>query len=360
MVEKKVEDQKEDIVYESLKKLYDSSEKIQLDNDSRLVIFSDLHMGDGSSTDDFLNNSELFTTAVQQYYAKNKYSLVLNGDVEELQRNDLDEVEEAWESVYQIFDQFDARSEFYKTIGNHDLKLKVLEKPFRNYKQLNGIRFQFGENDLFLFHGHQASKRYQRHNRLIGFTLKYFANPLGIRNYSVAHSSKKQYKIERRVYDFSTQMKVASIIGHTHRPLFESLNKVERIKFKIEELCREFVKSKGKRSELLKESLGVLKDELQQQPTSEFERFSNYIYNQTFHIPCLFNSGCVIGKRGMTCLEIENGHISLVHWFNKKIDRKYLINNGYDAQQLGKTDFYRMVINREDLNYIFARIKYLS
>lgn len=354
------EEQKEDIVFESLKKLYDSSEIIQLNADSRFVIFSDLHMGDGSSTDDFLNNSELFASVLKQYYAKKEYDLVLNGDVEELQKFDLDEVVAYWESVYQIFDQFAARGGFYKTIGNHDLKLKVLEKPFRNYKLLNSIRFQFGENDLFLFHGHQASKRYQRHNRLIGFTLKYFANPLGIRNYSVAHSSKKQYKIERRVYDFSTQMKVASIIGHTHRPLFESLNKVERIKFKIEELCREYVKSKGKRSELLKESLGILKAELQGQPTSEFERFSNYIYNQTFHIPCLFNSGCVIGKRGMTCLEIENGHISLVHWFNKKIDRKYLSNNGYEAQQLGDTDFYRMVINREDLNYIFARIKYLS
>jgi UDP-2,3-diacylglucosamine pyrophosphatase LpxH len=360
MAEEKEEDQKEDLVFESLQKLFDAAERIQLNSDSRLVIFSDLHMGDGSSSDDFLNNSELFTTAVQEYYAKNVYSLVLNGDVEELQKFDLDEIEEVWESVYQIFDQFAARGELYKTIGNHDLKLKVLDKPFRNYQLANSFRFQFGENDLFLFHGHQASKRYQRHNKIIGFTLKYFANPLGIRNYSVAHSSKKQYKIERRVYDFSTHKKVASIIGHTHRPLFESLNKVERIKFKIEELCREFVKSRGKRSELLKESLSALKSELQQQPTSEFERFSNYIYNQTFHIPCLFNSGCVIGKRGMTCLEIENGHISLVHWFNKKINRKYLKNNGYEAQQLGDTDYYRMVINREDLNYIFARIKYLS
>jgi UDP-2,3-diacylglucosamine pyrophosphatase LpxH len=360
MAKQKVKEQKEDLVFESLQKLYYSSERVQINTDSRLVIFSDLHMGDGSSSDDFLNNSELFKTAIQQYYAKKKYALVLNGDVEELQKFDLDEVEQVWESVYKILDQFAARGELYKTIGNHDLKLYVLEKPFRNYKLFNSIRFQFGENDLFLFHGHQASKRYQRHNRLIGFTLKYFANPLGIRNYSVAHSSKKQYKIERRVYDFSTQMKVASIIGHTHRPLFESLNKVERIKFKIEELCREYVKSKGKRTEILKESLSTLKSELQQQPTSEFERFSNYIYNQTFHIPCLFNSGCVIGKRGMTCLEIENGHISLVHWFNKKIDRKYLNNNGYEAQQLGDSDFYRMVINREDLDYIFARIKYLS
>ncbi|MEM6831785.1 MAG: hypothetical protein AAF551_14840, partial [Bacteroidota bacterium] len=79
-----------------------------------------------------------------------------------------------------------------------------------------------------------------------------------------------------------------------------------------------------------------------------------------FHIPCLFNSGTVIGKRGITCLEIEGDKIRLVHWFDKSISKKYLTHSGYEPQRLEGTNFYRMVINEESLQYIFTRINFLS
>ena len=72
------------------------------------------------------------------------------------------------------------------------------------------------------------------------------------------------------------------------------------------------------------------------------------------------NSGTVIGKRGMTCLEIEDGKISLVHWFDRKISKKYLRSNENQPEQQAGTDYYRMVINTDDLKYIFARVKLLS
>ena len=83
-------------------------------------------------------------------------------------------------------------------------------------------------------------------------------------------------------------------------------------------------------------------------------------YNTIFHIPCLFNSGCVIGKRGITCLEIEDGQIRLVHWFDKNVSKKYLTKSGYEPEQLGDSDIYRMVINAESLDYIFTRINFLG
>ena len=39
---------------------------------------------------------------------------------------------------------------------------------------------------------------------------------------------------------------------------------------------------------------------------------------------------------------------------------KYLDKRGYEPEQFGDTDYYRMVLNRENLNYIFSRIKLLS
>jgi hypothetical protein len=62
----------------------------------------------------------------------------------------------------------------------------------------------------------------------------------------------------------------------------------------------------------------------------------------------------------MTCIEIENGNIRLIHWFDKKISKKYLLQTGYEAIPLDNTDYHRMVINEESLDYIFTRIKYLS
>ena len=62
----------------------------------------------------------------------------------------------------------------------------------------------------------------------------------------------------------------------------------------------------------------------------------------------------------MTCLEIDQEKIRLVHWFDKNISKKYLKQTGYAPEQLGDTDFYRMVINEESLAYIFARIKFLT
>ncbi|MEQ9049551.1 MAG: hypothetical protein RLP11_04535 [Marinoscillum sp.] len=68
----------------------------------------------------------------------------------------------------------------------------------------------------------------------------------------------------------------------------------------------------------------------------------------------------MIGKRGMTCLEIEDGKIRLVHWFDGNINKKYLQKTGYQPQQIPGTDYYRMVINEESLDYVFTRIKFLA
>ncbi len=347
-------------LYKNLDKLFASSLKLPLESHDKWVIFSDLHMGDGGSTDDFTDNSSLFIKALDDYYLKKNHTLILNGDTEELQRFRLSKIINQWQKVYDIFDRFHERNKLLKTIGNHDLELSLMkELPF-DYQHYDGIRLQYESNDIFIFHGHQASKKYQKHNKLIGFTLKYFANPLGIRSYSVSHSSKKQYKIEKRVYGYSAFNKVVSLIGHTHRPLFESLHKVDRLKFKIEQLCRDYLKAGSKQDEI-KQNIKQQKKELKKYFKEHKDHsYQNYVYNSLFHIPCLFNSGCVVGKRGMTCLEIEGDKIRLVHWFDKKISKKYLNQSNYKPKQLGDTDFYRMVINEESLRYIFTRIKLLA
>ena len=75
-----------------LEKLYNESPELKISAKDKIVIFSDLHMGDGRSMDDFHRNSELFLTALDKFYFKNNYILILNGDVEELHRYKLNKI----------------------------------------------------------------------------------------------------------------------------------------------------------------------------------------------------------------------------------------------------------------------------
>jgi UDP-2,3-diacylglucosamine pyrophosphatase LpxH len=347
------------LIFRNIDAMLAKADVVPLTKQCKWVIFSDLHMGDGGSTDDFRQNAGLFEHVTKQHYLRKNFRLILNGDVEELLRFPLEKIRDQWKNIYAVFDAFGKKNGLIKIAGNHDLELLVNANLQPQYNIQEALRFQYKDDFLNLFHGHQASKGFQRHSEFIGFTLKYFANPLRIKNYSVAHDSRKQYKIERRVYSYSSFNKNVSIIGHTHRPLFESMHKVERMKYKIEQLCREFATSEP--TEEIKVMIKALKNELKKYArTKNFNPFDTYIYNSVFHVPCLFNSGCVIGKRGMTCLEIEGDKIRLVHWFDKNISGKYLHQGGYQPEQLNETDFYRMVINEESLDYIFTRIKFLA
>ena len=325
------------------------------------MIFSDLHMGDGTAKDDFRQNSEIFKASIKGYYLNRDFNLILNGDVEELQRFSLSKIRKKWDEIYEIFKQFNDRQQLFKLIGNHDLALCLPQKHESEFMIHHSLTLQSKFGDLLIFHGHQASMTYRKLNKLVGYTLRYLANPLRIKNYSVSHDSRKQYTIEKRVYHHASFRKHLSIIGHTHRPLFESLTKAERLKYRIEQLCRKYVKANAEAKKPIKKMIKSHKKELRKIFANQNAiNFHSNIYHSIFHIPCLFNSGCVIGKRGMTCLEIEDNKVALVHWFDKKISDKYLDKRGYEPERFEETDFYRMVLNRESLNYIFSRINLLS
>jgi len=58
---------------------------IDFEKDS-FVFFSDHHKGDASPADDFKKNTELYTSALS-FYKKERYSLIVLGDNEELWEN---------------------------------------------------------------------------------------------------------------------------------------------------------------------------------------------------------------------------------------------------------------------------------
>ncbi|MCK4540865.1 MAG: metallophosphoesterase family protein [Spirochaetales bacterium] len=325
--------------------------------EDRIVIFSDLHLGNGSSRDDFLSNGDIFPQVLSQYYLKQNYFLILNGDVEELQKFSLHDILEKWQTLFDIFTAFQSRNSIIKIIGNHDYDL--LLAPEQPVPHIPAYRLHYGEEDLFILHGHQASPTYSRYNTLFGYFLRYIATPLGFRNISVSHDSERKKYYESMLYDYSSSRGIISIMGHTHRPLFESLSKMDTLKYQLENLLREYPTAKaGRREEIAKEVLGIRHDLISYRKKGQNANQGN-IYSRDVVIPCLFNSGCAIGRRGFTGIEITGNMISLVHWFDSDYASRHM-SEYKNFQPLKGTPYLKRVIKEDNLDYIFARIKLLK
>lgn len=352
----------ETIVRKKLDTLLKEAPVVPLEKKDRILIMSDLHLGDGSNTDDFLSNSQLVETLLKDYYLKKNFQLVLNGDIEELHRYSMKSIVSRWESMYNLFMEFRRKTALYKIVGNHDHPLLGEKEHQVNENLHSAITFDYKGNRMLVYHGHQASMIIERFYGFAGFLLRYIATPLGIKNYTVAHNNRKKFRLERRIYQFSRNRKVISIIGHTHRPLFESMSKIDSLKYKIEKLCRDYPHAGSRNQRDIRRRIQIYRAELQgmDKQEREFEAGASGIYHDELLVPAMFNSGCTIGKRGATAIEIVDGTISLVHWFNRNISDKYLNFNGYTPERVGETDYYRVIIKQEHLDYIMARTELLA
>ncbi|MBN2411743.1 metallophosphoesterase [candidate division KSB1 bacterium] len=351
---------KKNYIEQNLSDLFAATKEIKPDKNEKFVIFSDLHLGDGSNNDEFKKNSKLFKKILGKYYLEKGYTLVLNGDIEELQKFSLPKIKTKWKKIYNLLKKFALNHRLYKIIGNHDYNL-LTKKTNSPFKIIHALKLNYNKNIIFIFHGFQADYFVEKFNKYFGFVIRYIFKPLGIKNYSTAYDSRKKFKVEKNVYHFSSINKIISIIGHTHRPLFESLSKVDSTKFKIEQLCREYPAASIPEKENIKEKLANLKEELLYFYTKNKKLGQrSSLYNSNLIIPCLFNSGCGIGKRGITAIEIYDEKIFLVYWFNSNKNKKYIEYNINQPEHLPYTDFYRLVLKEETLDYIFSRVQLLS
>ena len=350
-----------EIITQNLDTLLREAPRHRLTAADKWVIFSDLHMGDGGPNDDFLPNAALFTYVLEQQYLREGYGLVLNGDVEELQRYAYTRIARQWKSVYRLFDAFSRQGRLVKIVGNHDYDLILKTSKVSPYPHHNAFVLTYGPHELLLFHGHQASLYYTRHNALIGFFLRYLAQPLGINNYSVAYDSRKQFKIEKRVYEYASRRKIAALIGHTHRPLFESMSKTDSLKFQIETLLRQYPSLAPREARAVEQKVVAFRNQLLKASASRKANLAGSSrYSTDILIPCLFNSGCVIGRSGITCLEISGESLGLVHYFDGRVKVARPEESSGPGLALGSSPYHRVVIQQEPLAYIFSRISLLA
>lgn len=270
-----------------LDKVFKESKRVKIDANSKLAIMSDCHRGNGNNSDNFIKNKNVFMAALRHYYDKG-FLYVELGD-----GDDMWEVENYSEIVREHLDVFKLLKKFHEAkrlimlYGNHDKckkSKKVLRKYFYKYYDklekkdialldnimvYEGLVFVYNEKDIFIVHGHQDDllndTLWKTARFLVRYVWKYLEN-IGINDpTSAAKAYKVKKVVEKRLTKWSSDNKKMVIAGHTHRP--------------------------------------ILPDD------------SGELY---------FNDGSCVHPDGITCIEIENGKITLVKWSLKARDDKVI------------------------------------
>lgn len=331
-----------------------------LDPAGRYLFISDMHMGDGGGRDDLERNRFLIESILERWYLRHDYTLVMNGDIEEMQKFRLGDIRAAWPKLLGTVDEFAKRGKLRKIIGNHDFAL--LEEKDYPWPLYPGLVYERGEDRIAVFHGHQSSDLYNKYEHMTGFLIRYLVKPLHIKNSGgLPKDARRRFAKERRIYRAARKFGVLAVTGHTHHPLFESMSKFDNIRFMVEDLMREYGRAENGRRSEIEETVTMLRHEMARLSSKkERRRKTESLYGDSpFLVPCLFNSGCATGKHGITALEILAGHISLVYWTVGANTRPYIARESRSIDFLDD-DIWRYTIHEDRLDTLFARIKLLG
>lgn len=336
-----------------------NSPRLKIDEGERYVFLSDFHMGNGTSRDDLKRNKDLIESMLEDWYLKKGYFLILNGDAEDLSKFHYSAIERAWKDLCGLFKRFYDAGKLVKIFGNHDEKL-FFEKSYP-FAMQESLVMEYGDNRILVFHGHQATDRYVRFGFISHFLIRFLAKPLHIKNTSVSKDSRRRFSTEKSIYRAALTLGIIAITGHTHRPLFESLSKYDRIRYTVEDLLKEYAEAKESRRKTIESEIGVLRGEMASLSSADKrQRKTQSLYGDNpFLVPCMFNSGCATGKHGITALEIEDGVISLTYWAKTKEAGAYLAHEGGSPTAVAE-GCYRYVLQKDSLEKIFTRIRLLG
>ncbi|MGE5581456.1 MAG: metallophosphoesterase [Bacillota bacterium] len=271
---------------ERLTQVYQSAKELSFNNFSRIVLFSDCHRGDNSRADDFVPVEPVFLTALKHYYSLG-YTYIELGDADELwQFRDFSKIVSAHQEVFKLLRKLQLQQRYYSIWGNHDifkkdrtfwesLRLKDGDRLLCGFESREGIILRHLEtgSQILLVHGHQVDPPNDRFWPLNCLLSRYLWRPLEIHlgipdPSSPAKNHRRKNTIEKRIIEWVKQKQQAVIAGHTHLPVFPSINE-----------------------------------------------------------PPYFNCGGCIHPDGLTAIEITNGKIALVKWYaqqrNEEISRVY-------------------------------------
>lgn len=283
----------------NLDKLFKDSMRIEIDDNSKLVIMSDCHRGSGDNYDNFIKNQNIFNSALRYYYSNN-FTYIELGDGDDMwEVSDYQEIIEEHLDSFKEMKKFNDAGRLIMLYGNHDIikqKSEIISEVFATYydkdtkeekdllkdlKIYESLVANYKDREIFMLHGHQVDFLNSTLWRLSRFLVRHIWRKLEFIGIKDPTSAAKNYSIsktvERKLQKWSIKNDKIIIAGHTHRPIFP--------------------------------------------------RNGESLY---------FNDGSCVHSNGITCLEIEKGNITLVRWFfqiaeNNTLSIKRIVLAGQEA-----------------------------
>lgn len=252
---------------------------VPFDDTSKFVFFGDVHRGDDSLSDEFGRNRHIYYHALDYYY-QNGCTYVEVGDGDELlEQPRFKHIYSAHVTTFEMLKRFFLDGRLLMLFGNHNRHLRsqtyVEQNLYRSFDEFNEayedlfpdinihealiLKHRKTGQEIFVVHGHQGDFLNDQLWLFSFFSIRYFWRFMHILGVKYAASPSRnlyrRHKVERNYNRWNLQHDIMLICGHTHRPKFPREGE-----------------------------------------------------------PAYFNTGCCIHPRGITCLELINGKISLVSW----------------------------------------------
>jgi len=306
----------------------------------KFIILSDEHKGARDLADDFRLAEKNYLNALDHYF-NNGFYFVNLGDCEELWENKPDIVMDKNKTDLQAELRFLQEDRYYRVFGNHDLQWKFEFPRTRFLKPVFGDKLTIYEGLLlktnynnreyaiFCTHGHQGDQKSDGNAFSTWFVAAIWTPLQRFLEISINSTSDSFELVDKHnimMYEWSaTQKDLLFISGHTHKPVFASLDHIER-------LTKQLVKAKEKQDTAAIENIEA---ELEKRK----KEYAGKQFHKTMVIPSYFNSGCCCFSDGdITGIEIEGDNIRLVKW----------------KEENGQSQ--RVVLEESALSYIFEKI----
>lgn len=285
-------------------------------NAGRFIIFSDQHKGARDYADDFGIAENNYIAALDYYY-NNGFTFINLGDCEELWENTPDVVMKSNKRVLQSETRFLKQNRYYRVFGNHDLEWKY---PFQQMLYLKpifgdtlkiyeGIELQTQHNNktysVFLTHGHQGDKRSDGNPFSTWIVAAVWTPIQRFLNININTTSDSFALVDTHniiMYDWSaTQKQLVFISGHTHKPVFASLDHIDLLTHQLQE------------AKIAGDPVVIQKIEADLAGYSKEYEGKKFVKSMAY--PSYFNTGCCCFDDGdISGIEIEGGFIRLIKW----------------------------------------------
>jgi UDP-2,3-diacylglucosamine pyrophosphatase LpxH len=288
----------------------------------KFAIFGDLHKWNRSDADFFENNEDIYCS-VLDYYLEKGFTLVLNGDIEELAGSPPETVLENYKKTFEKEKTFVEKGDCYRIYGNHDHDWKEIENRKKYLKPEYGTiplvfpAVMLGEK-IIILHGHEGDLFADEIHGFTKLILRLFRKLFIIitgKSPSAAKNHKIRKKREKYLFEWAKENRLLIIAGHTHRPVFETSSVSLKLRQRKEDLDRKLKETTNEAG------IASFKEEIKGTETvieelnEDFAKDKEITKEDEPTPPNYFNIGCGMFKESITAIEIDQGVISLIRWY---------------------------------------------